>query len=158
VAIRNPQAEFFALGHGFVDAMLQQVGDYSFGGHTAIRVIEAPELQPGEVRAGLQFNFIVRSRVQREDGDEYLFDFHAIVVSADGAVDDQLALWAASRYSKEGPLSPQTQRLARDLESLPFDRAYELAKQQLEAQVRLWDWEEDVELIGVAKVAAIPTQ
>jgi len=158
VAIRNPQAEFFALGHPLVDAMLQQVGDYSSGGHTAVRVIEAPELQPGEVRTGLQFNFIVRSRVQREDGDEYLFDFHAIVVRADGAVDDQLALWAASRYSKEGPPSPQTQRLARDLEGLQFDRAYELARQQLEAQVRLWDWEEDVELIGVAKVAAIPTQ
>jgi hypothetical protein len=158
MAIRNPQAEFFALGHRFVDAMLQQVGDYSFGGHTAVRVIEAPELQPGEVRAGLQFNFIVRSRVQREDGDEYLFDFYTIVVRADGALDDQLALWAASRYSKEGPLSPHTQRLVRDLESLQFDRAYELAKQQLEAQVRLWDWEEDVELIGVAKVAALSTQ
>ncbi|MGA2270997.1 MAG: helicase-related protein, partial [Bryobacteraceae bacterium] len=158
MAIRNPQAEFFALGHPLVDAMLQQVGDYSFGGHTAVRVIEAPELQPGDVRAGLQFNFIVRSRVQREDGDEYLFDFYTIVVRADGAVDDQLAAWAASRYSKEGPLSPQTQRLARDFESLRFDRAYELAKQQLEAQVRLWDWEEDVELIGVARVAALSTQ
>lgn len=157
-AIRNPQAEFFALGHPLVDAMLQQVGDYRSGGHTAIRVIEAPEVPAGEVRAGLQFNFIVRSRVQREDGDEYLFDFHTIVVRADGAVDDQLALWAASLYSKEGPLSPQTQRSARDLEGLQFDRAYEVAKQQLEAQVRLWDWEEDVELIGVAKVAALSTQ
>src|SRR5271157_2975294 len=33
-AIRNSQAEFFALGHPFINAMIQQIGDYSFGGHT----------------------------------------------------------------------------------------------------------------------------
>jgi len=157
-AIRNPQAEFFALGHPFVDAMLRQVGDYSFGGHTAVRAIEAPELPRGESRAGLQFNFIVRSRVQREDGDEYLFDSYTIVVRADGAVDKELASWAASRYSKDAPLSPHTQRLARDLDSLPVGRAYKSAKQQLEGRIQVWDWEEDVELIGVAKVAALSTQ
>jgi superfamily II DNA or RNA helicase len=157
-AIRNPQAEFFALGHPLVDAMLQQVGDYSFGGHTAVRVIEAPELQRGERRAGLQFNFIVRSRVQREDGEEYLFDFHTIVVRADGAVDAELGLWAASRYSEGGPVSPEVRGLARDLDGLEIERAYELAKERLEGQVQLWDWEEDAELVGVAKVIAISTQ
>ena len=40
-AIRISQAEFLALGHPFIDAMLRRVGDYSFGGHNAVRVIPA---------------------------------------------------------------------------------------------------------------------
>jgi len=96
--------------------------------------------------------------VQRHDEDEYLFDSYTIVVRADGAVDDELALWAAGRYSKEGPLPLPTQRLAQELDNLQLDRAYELAKERLERQVQLWDWEEDVELLGVAKVVALSTQ
>jgi hypothetical protein len=158
VAIKNSQTEFFALGHPFVDTMLQQVGDYSFGGHTALREIEVPELQHDQLRAGLQFNFIVRSRVQREDGDEYLFSSHTVVVRADGTVDTELASWAASRYSKDGPLSSEAQRLIRELDRLQLDHAYQLAKEQIERRVQLWDWEEDVDLIGVAKVAAVVSQ
>ena len=152
-AIKNSQTEFFALGHPFVEAMLRHVGDYSFGGHTAVRIIETPELQREEAKAGLQFNFIVRSRVQREDGDEYLFDSYTVVVRADGGIDDVMASWAASRYSKEGPIPPQAQKLLRDLDNLPFHQAYKLAKEHLEGQVQLWDWEEDVDLIGVARTA-----
>jgi superfamily II DNA or RNA helicase len=152
-AIKNSQTEFFALGHPFVEAMLRHVGDYSFGGHTAVRIIETPELQREEAKAGLQFNFIVRSRVQREDGDEYLFDSYTVVVRTDGGIDDVMASWAASRYSKEGPIPPQAQKLLRDLDNLPFDQAYKLAREHLEGQVQLWDWEEDVDLIGVARTA-----
>src|SRR3989449_389603 len=39
-AIRNPQADFFAIGHPFVDAMLLYIGNYDFGGHTAARLIK----------------------------------------------------------------------------------------------------------------------
>ena len=152
-AIKNSRTEFFALGHPFVEAMLRHVGDYSFGGHTAVRIIETPELQREEAKAGLQFNFIVRSRVQREDGDEYLFDSYTVVVRADGGIDDVMASWAASRYSKEGPIPPQAEKLLRDLDTLPFGQAYKLAKEHLEGQVQLWDWEEDVDLIGVARTA-----
>jgi hypothetical protein len=155
VAIEYPHTQFFALGHPFVDAMLQQVGDYSFGGHTTVRVIEAPELDRGETRSGIQFSFIVRSRVQRDDGDEYLFGSHTVVVRPDGTFDDELASWAASRYSKDGTLSPPTQRLIQDLEALPLDASYQVAKERLETQLQLWDWEEDVDLIGVAKVIAV---
>lgn len=155
VAIKNAHTEFFALGHPFVDAMLQQVGDYSFGGHTTVRIIEAPELKGGETRSGVQFNFIVRSRVQRDDGDEYLFESHTVAVRAGGSLDEELASWAASRYSKEGPLPAEAQRLLESLDSLPLDAAYQVAKDRLESQLHLWDWDEDVDLIGVAKVVAV---
>ncbi len=145
-AIRNPEAEFMALGHPFVDAMLQQIGDYGFGGHTAVRVIEVPGLPAADARAALQFNFTVRSRVQREDGDEFLFGFYTVVVRSDGAVDEELASKAASSYSKEGPLSPHAEQLLRNLDCLKLDHAYQLAKEQIEGQVQLWDWEEDVDL------------
>jgi len=158
VAIKNPQAQFFALGHPFVDAMLQKVGDYSFGGHAAVRLIGVPHLDPGKARAGIQFNFIVRSRVEREDGNEYLFDCYTVVVRADGTVDDQLASWAASEYSKEGPLPPQAQRQLQDLESLSLEEAYQVAKRNLEGRFRLWDWDEDVDLIGVARLIAVAAQ
>lgn len=153
VAIRNSQAEFFALGHPFVDAMLERVGDYSFGGHTAVRVIEFPDSQPHEARPGFQFNFTVRSRVKRQDGDEYLFDSHTVVVGPQGTIDEELASWAASNYSKEGAPSPFVQGLLRQLDKLPLDQAFQIAKAHLEQKVDLWDWDEDVDLIGIARVA-----
>jgi hypothetical protein len=39
-----------------------------------------------------------------------------------------------------------------------MDQAYQLAKRHLEEKVQLWDWDEDVELIGVARVAIVPAQ
>ena len=92
-AIRDSQADFLALGHPFVDAMLRRVGDYSFGGHNAVRVIRANGIDSAAPQAGYQFNFTVRSRVQREDGDEYLFDMHTVVVLPDGSIDADFHLW-----------------------------------------------------------------
>ena len=106
-AIRNSQADFLALGHPFIDAMLRRVGDYSFGGHNAVRVIRANGNGSAAPQAGYQFNFTVRSRVQREDGDEYLFDMHTVVVLPDGSIDPELSSLAASRYSDNESPSPQ---------------------------------------------------
>ena len=47
-AIRNSQAEFLALGHPFIDAMLRYIGDYDFGGHTAVRVIKLQGAEKGD--------------------------------------------------------------------------------------------------------------
>ncbi len=155
-AIKNSRAEFFALGHPFVDAMLQQVGDHSFGGHATVRLIEVAGLKPGEAKAGYQFNFIVRSRVRREDSEEYLFDSHTIVINGDGSADERLANWAASSYSREGAIPRVADEQLANLESLNAERAYDLARIALESKVELWDWEEDVDLIGLAKVVALP--
>lgn len=150
-AIRNPQAEFFALGHPFVDAMFQQIGDYGFGGHTAIRVIDVPGLKQEEAKAGYQFNFVVRGRVQREDGDEYLFDLYTVVISADGSPDERLALLSAEGYSKD-ELPAGAECLLSALDDVGLDTAYQLARAQIEQKAQFWDWDEDVDLIGLAKV------
>jgi superfamily II DNA or RNA helicase len=155
-AIRNSQAEFLALGHPFVDAMLRRVGDYSFGGHTAVRVIQASDLGLAAPKAGCQFNFTVRSRVQREDGDEYLFDLHTFVVLPDGVIDEKMAEIAAREFSLPDDLDGRAQETLRQLESLDLDSAYHLAKAALEKLARLWDWDEDVDLIGVAKLVVMP--
>ena len=156
-AIRNTQAEFFALGHPFVDAMLRRVGDYSYGGHTAVRAIEVKGLDSGGPKAGYQFNFTVRSRVQREDGDEYLFDLHSIVVLADGSLDEKLAEAACSTYSLEGELPPAALSALSKLESLNLDNAFLLAKSAIEKRAEFWDWDEDVEVIGIAELVALPS-
>jgi len=155
-AIRNPRVEFFALGHPFVDAMLRRTGDYSFGGHTAVRLIEAEVAVPGGAVAGFQFNFTIRSRVQREDGDEYLFTLQTVVIRADGSPDERLSSLAAQSYSADCPRSSEVERLLSELDSFGVEPAYELAKAQIERQVQFWDWDEDVDLIGVAKVVAAP--
>ena len=156
IAIRNPQAEFFALGHPFIDAMLQHIGDYGFGGHTAVRVVESAALKHGETKVGYQFNFTIRRRVQREDGDEYLFDFYTVVISVEGSPEKQLAACAAATYSKDGPIPPDVERLLCTLDSIGVTPAYELAKAEIRREAEFWDWDEDVDLIGLAKVAFVP--
>jgi hypothetical protein len=151
-AIRNPQAEFLAIGHPFVDAMLRHIGGYDFGGHTAVRVINVPDLESDGAIAGFQFNFTVRRRVAREDGDEHLFDFHTVVVRSDGTVDDKLAKPAASVYSNAENSDQASSPALCELDSLGVDAAFESAKAYLEKQTKLWDWDEEVDLIGLAKV------
>ena len=157
-AIRNPHAEFFALGHAFIDAMLLHIGDYGFGGHTAVRVVETPALRQGEAKAGYQFNFTVRRRVQREDGVEYLFDFYTVIVSAEGKSEKELAACVASAYSKEAMMTAQGERLLCTLDQLSVGAAYQIAQDQVQKSAGIWDWEEDVDLTGVAKVAFLPSQ
>ena len=157
-AIRNSQAEFLALGHPFIDAMLRRVGDYSFGGHTTARLIRANGFDSAAPKAGYQFNFTVRSRVRRDDGDEYLFDLHTFVVLADGTIEARMAEIAARQFSEQGDPPATASSTLHQLESLDLDNAYQLAKAALEKQAEFWDWDEDVELIGVAKVVALPSE
>ncbi len=149
-AIRNPQTEFFSLGHCFVDALLQQVGDYGFGGHTAVRAIEIADLRPGEAKAGYQFNFIVRGRVRREDGDEYLFSFYTVVISAEGLPDEHLASWATSGYSKDDPIPLEAERLLCALDTIGLSLPINSPKTKLSERPS-----SGTDLIGVAKVAVL---
>jgi len=151
-AIRNPQAEFLAIGHPFVDAMIRHIGEYDFGGHTAVRVIKLPDSRPDIAASGFQFNFTVRKRVAREDGDEHLFDFYTVVVRSDGSVDEGLAELAAGSYSCDESPDQRVSAALNELDSISVDTAFESAKAYLEKQTKLWDWDEEVDLIGVAKV------
>jgi superfamily II DNA or RNA helicase len=155
-AIRDSQADFLALGHPFIDAMLRRVGDYSFGGHSTVRVIRANGLGSAALQAGYQFNFMVRSRVQREDGDEYLFDLHTVVVLPDGSIDAELSSLAARSYGENELLMPQIERALGSLDKMDVEEAFHHAKNHVEQNAQLWDWDEDVELIGVARVVTLP--
>jgi len=86
LAIRRTDADFLALGHPFVDAMLEHVGSYDFGGLAAIRQIKEPKFAG---REGFLFAFVVRQRLTRSDGDEYLFQFAPVFVDSDGRIDDE---------------------------------------------------------------------
>jgi superfamily II DNA or RNA helicase len=155
-AIRNSQAEFLAIGHPFVDAMLRYIGEYEFGGQTSVRTIRTAAVRSGESLAGYQFNFTVRRRVAREDGDEYLFDLHTIVVNAEGGVEEEFSGIAASEYSCEDADDSNAEAALRGLDRLSIEQAFEIAKAHLQEKIRLWDWDEDVDLIGVAKVIFLP--
>ncbi|HET9399851.1 MAG TPA: helicase-related protein [Candidatus Acidoferrales bacterium] len=153
-AIRNPQANFLALGHPFIDAMLHHIGDYEFGGHTATRVIHYDKVDSPV--AAYQFNFTVRKRVSRQDGDEYLFDMHTVVVTPDGGINEELASVAAASYSDEESSDPKIDSALRKLNSLSVDSAFESARACLEPRIQVWDWDEDVDLIGVARLVVLP--
>ncbi len=140
LAIRRADAEFLALGHPFIDAMLGCVGSYDFGGLTAIRQISYSELAG---LTGYLFGFVVRRRITREGGDECLFDFHPVFVRSDGAVDETAARAALDHQATE----PGAQRTLPDAAAF-----FETAKAHLEKSAKLWDWEDDVEFVGLSFV------
>jgi hypothetical protein len=142
-AIREPGVHFLAMGDLFVDVMLLHAGSPASGGYSARRRIEAPDLKG---RRGAQFNFLVRSQVPRSEGDEYLFDFCCVVIGPDYCVDEELAAASEQCWSRNDS-SPA--HLAWN-----WDRAFGVARDWLEARVKLWDWDEEVLLLNVAEVEA----
>jgi hypothetical protein len=119
-------------------------------------LIQADRFDSVAPRAGYQFNFTVRSRVQRDDGDEYLFDSHTLVVLPDGSLDDSMAELAAREFSLPDAPDHAAMEALRHLDSLDLDNAYQLAKADLEKRAQFWDWDEDVDLIGTAKLLVFP--
>ena len=146
LAIRDPSVEFLALGHPFVDAMLRACGDVDFGGFSAQRRVKVAGVTP---RNGYQFNFVIRSRVQRPEGEEFLFDLRTVFVTETGKIDEQAAALCASHYSEADGEMPRAARLSmRD--------AYHLARAHLEEAVEhIWDWDEDVSLLNCALVRLV---
>ncbi|MGH9871404.1 MAG: helicase-related protein [Pyrinomonadaceae bacterium] len=141
LAIKRTDAEFLALGHPFVDAMLSYAGSYNFGGLAAIRHIQSPEFTG---RSGFLFVFIVRQRITRDGGDECLFQFQPVFMTPDGMVDDELLELAVTGVSVENVGTKCTPPDA--------STAFETAKAHVETKVGLWDWVDDVEFLGLAWV------
>ena len=90
--------------------------------------------------------------MQREDGDEYIFGFHTVVISADGLPDARMASSAAMLYSSDESQSTGAERLLAKLDSLSIEDAYQTARAEIERTAQFWDWDEDVELVGLAKI------
>jgi ERCC4-related helicase/HKD family nuclease len=140
LAITRSDAEFLALGHPFVDAMLSYVGSYDFGGLTAVRCITGTNLRG---RSGFLFAFIVRQRITREDGDECLFRFEPVFVNSDGQIDEDAVTPAVTHEAGDTKVS-----------RTPGDpkKAFDVAKRYLEQKAGLWDWTDDVEFLGMSWV------
>ena len=141
LAIQRSDAEFLALGHPFVDAMLQYAGSYDFGGLTAVRYVTAPKLAG---RSGFLFVFVVRQRITREDSDECLFRFEPVFVNADGRIDDEAV----------GPaVTGEAAAEAPSAEPVPdSSQAFAAARRRLEETAGVWDWADDVEFLGLSWV------
>ena len=137
-------AQFLALGHPFVDAMLEHAGSYDLGGLTAIRQIKEPS-RAGQ--SGYLFIFIVRQRITHQDGDECLFRFQPLFVRVDGVIDEEAASLAVAREAFEDSAPPS---------GLPDpEESFHFAKEHLEKEAGLWEWDDDVEFLGLSWVQFI---
>lgn len=139
LAIKRSDAEFLALGHPFVDGMLAYVGSYDFGGLATTRQIRNESLSG---RTGWLFAFVVRQRISREGDDECLFRFEPVFVDSTGSVDPSAALAAISVEATGSATRPPTD----------VDRAFQVAKEHLESQSTVWDWDDDVEFLAASWV------
>jgi len=144
LAIKRTDAEFLALGHQFVDAMLTYVGSYDFGGLAAIRRIKDVKLAG---RSGFLFVFVVRQRITREDADECLFQFEPVFVTADGCIDNESLTTAVAGTSIEGHWS--------EVRVPDAHAAFEAAQRNVEERLQLWDWTDDVEFLATSWVEFI---
>lgn len=141
LAIERPDVEFFALGHPFIDTMLSYVGSYDFGGLTAIRHITSRELAGTR---GFLFIFVIRQRITREDSDECLFQFEPVFATAEGQILTQAIPPAISQSAVEA--SPS-------VSSIPDSTtAFHAAQNYIEQNAGLWDWSDDVEVLGLSWV------
>jgi len=141
LAIRRPDAEFLALGHPLVDAMLGYAGSYDFGGLAAVRHLREPKLAG---RSGFLFAFVLRQRIAREDGDECLFRFEPVFVRADGRIDEEAV--AAAVAGEADAATPATA-------GVPDPQiAFGAARRHVEETGAIWDWADDVEFLGMSWV------
>jgi ERCC4-related helicase len=139
LAIRRTDAEFLALGHRVIDAMLEHVGSYDFGGLTAARVVKEPKLAD---RSGFLFAFVVRQRITEDGGDEFLFRFEPVFVTADGHIDPEAL---APALSQEG--------VAANPRTIPDpEPAFRAAREHIEQHAGVWEWNDDVEFLGLSWV------
>jgi hypothetical protein len=121
--------------------MLEFVGSHDFGGLTAARRIVCAPLAG---REGCLFVFVVRERVGNEGGEEILFHFEPVFVRSDGEIDTEAAQAAATGTGNE--IDPP-KSCRPDCAS-----AFSAAKRHLKKKRDLWNWEDDVEFIGLSGV------
>jgi len=140
LAMKRSDLDFFAIGHPFINSMLSYLGSYEFGGLNSKRTIKNRDLAGTK---GFQFNFIVKKRITQQLGDEYLFTFHSIFL--DDNDDINLNALKASLEDRSDFLQPSN-------EKINVDDRFERVKHHLEKDIEIWDWEEEVDLINIARV------
>ncbi len=143
-AIDNPELEFFAVGHPFVDAMIRLCGSIECGGHVTTRLINNEKYYGIK---GIQFNYIVRSRIQRDEDEEFLFDMYTVFVDENYHINDDIARICQKSYSQND------KTVVYDEFPVDIEKAYLIANSYLKENIEvIWDWSEDVELLNIAFV------
>ena len=90
-----------------------------------------------------EYSELVRARIAHEYGDECLFDFRPVFVREDHEVDHEAAAAAVSLDARDdGPAGAPP----------PPKPLFEIAQKALETEANLWDWQDDVEFIGLSWV------
>ena len=90
--------------------------------------------------------FVVRQRITRDDGDECLFRFEPVFVNDRGEVDASAVAEAVA-----GESSGEAAR--QNLHSP--EAVYEVAREFLESKSGIFDWEDDVEFVGLSWIAFV---
>ncbi len=85
-ALADPQSDFMALGHPFVDAVIRACGSFETGGFATSRKIMDFRRSGKE---GVHFNFVVTIQRMTRGGPEVDFDLVPMFVGWDGRVDEQ---------------------------------------------------------------------
>ncbi|MGH6932357.1 MAG: hypothetical protein ACREEE_07975, partial [Dongiaceae bacterium] len=120
--------------------LIAYVGSYDFGGLAACRVIRDTNRRG---ISGILFAFVIRHRITRDDGDECLFRFEPVFVTEKGEIDEEAAVQAAAAEAENLHTNPQ---------SLHVAAAFAKARSHLETKAQLWDWDDDVEFLGLSYV------
>jgi superfamily II DNA or RNA helicase len=143
-AIVHPEFEFFAIGHPFIDKMIKLCGSVEFGGYVTGRVIHNKRFSGAK---GIQFNYIVRYRIQRDEEQEFLFDMYTVFVDELYQINENLA-YICQRYYSENDNAFIDNRVDIDIK-----KASEIAIDYLRKNIDIIsDWEEDIELLNAAIV------
>jgi len=140
-AIKQTDLEFLAIGHPFVDAMLDYIGSYDFGGLATSRKVRNEKLKGIK---GFQFNFIEKKIIPQEIvGDEYLFSFHSIFITDDNEIREDIA---------EVLVNTETFGEPAVTSGFNLSEKYELIRSHMENKRDFWDWDEEVDLLNISRI------
>jgi hypothetical protein len=147
-AIRDSQADFLALGHPFIDAMLRRVGDYSFGGHTTVRVIPVNGL---DLKRPWRATSLISWSARESNAKTGMNTFSTCtrwLCCLTEASTRHFPLWLPVAIARMTHPRRKSNKALDSLDKMDVEEAFQYAKAHVERTAQLWDWE-DVELIGV---------
>jgi ERCC4-related helicase/HKD family nuclease len=144
LAVRRSDSDFLAMGHDFVGAMLAYVGSYDFGGLTAIREIVSPNLAG---RSGYLFTFVLRKPAEGGVCVDYQFELVPVFACADGKIDEEGAVASVQNAFGRVPTS----------QVFPPDptAAFAAARKHVESKYDIWDWNDQVEFLGLSWIVFV---
>jgi len=143
-AIRRGDLEFFAMGHPYIDAMLEYIGSYDFGGLSAARKVRCARLKGVK---GFQFNFIQKKAIPQEiAGSEFLFMFHSVFITDSNDIREDITKLLVETGNSEDIENIATPNLS---------GKYDIIRRYMESKFDIWDWDEEIDLLNTSRVVFV---